>query len=77
MAWLTNFNDRNGITVTETSGADLTDYSVKVNVSYNSNMNSDFSDLRFTSSDGITELGYWIESYTASTSAVVDRKSVV
>ena len=49
----------------------LTDYQVKVTVPYDSDMKSDFSDLRFTSSDGSTLLNHWIESYTASTSAVV------
>ena len=33
--------------------------------------NSDFSDLRFTSSDGTTLLDYWIESSTSSASALV------
>jgi hypothetical protein len=46
-------------------------YQTKITVPYVSTMNSDFSDLRFTSSDGVTLLDYWIESYTASTSAVV------
>jgi len=50
----------------------LTNYQVKLNLSYvSSKMNADFSDIRFTSSDGSTELSYWIESYVASTSAVV------
>jgi hypothetical protein len=33
--------------------------------------NSDFSDLRFTAANGVTLLGYWIMSYTSSTSATV------
>jgi len=49
----------------------LSDYQVELNIVYDSNMNSDFSDLRFTSSDGITELNYWIESSVPSTSAIV------
>lgn len=49
----------------------LTNYQTKITVPYVSGMKADFSDLRFTSSDGTTELSYWIESYTASTSAVV------
>jgi hypothetical protein len=32
---------------------------------------NDFSDLRFTKSDGVTLLDYWIESYTSGVSAVV------
>ncbi|MFA5169482.1 MAG: DUF2341 domain-containing protein [Candidatus Paceibacterota bacterium] len=69
-SWLTGWSYRKPITVTSTSAA--TDYQVKLTVSYiASKMNADFSDLRFTSSNGSTELSYWIESYTASTSAIV------
>ncbi len=35
------------------------------------NVKDDFSDLRFTRSDGVTLLDYWIESYTSGISAVV------
>lgn len=34
-------------------------------------MNSTFKDLRFTSQDGLTSIPYWIESYTANSSAIV------
>ncbi len=36
-----------------------------------SKVKSDFSDLRFTKSDGVTLLDYWIESYVSGTSAVI------
>jgi hypothetical protein len=49
----------------------LTDYQVILNVQYDSDMNSDFSDLRFTESDAQTLIPYWIESYLASDSAKV------
>lgn len=62
---------RKPITITENSGSTLTDYQVNLTVDYVSGkMNSDFSDLRFTNSTG-SELSYWIQSYTASTSAKV------
>ncbi len=35
------------------------------------NVRDDFGDLRFTKSDGVTLLDYWIESYTSGVSAVV------
>ncbi len=35
------------------------------------NVKDDFGDLRFTRSDGVTLLDYWIESYTSGVSAVV------
>ncbi|MDG6221834.1 MAG: DUF2341 domain-containing protein [Candidatus Bathyarchaeota archaeon] len=49
----------------------LTNYQIKINVPYDSDMNSDFSDLRFTNSDEQTLIPYWIESYIASDSTVV------
>jgi len=49
----------------------LIDYQVKITVSYDSDMATDFSDLRFSGSDGVTLIPYWIESYVASVSAVV------
>lgn len=36
-----------------------------------SHIASDFRDLRFTDSSGTTQIPYWIESYTASTTATV------
>jgi len=52
------------------SGAQ-TDYQVKLTVTYDSDMKSDFSDLRFTNGAEDTLLDAWMESYTASTSAIV------
>jgi len=54
--------------------ADATAYSnaaVKLNVTYDAAMRSDFADLRFTTNDGVTPTDHFIESYTASTDAVV------
>jgi len=53
------------------SGAALSGYPVKIVVPYNAHMKSDFGDLRFTGGDGTTLLDYWVESYTASSSATV------
>jgi len=57
--------------ITINSASALTDYQVKLTVAYDTDMQPDFDDLRFTSSDGTTELSYWLESKTDSTSAVV------
>ena len=46
-----------------------TNYPVTVTVTYDSDMQSDFDDVRFTSPDGSTLLTYWRGAYTASTSA--------
>lgn len=70
-------------TITGTTAGAQTNYQMKLTV-YNSsgtdtpgnvylggNARSDFGDLRFTKSDGVTLLDYWIESYTSGVSAVV------
>jgi len=51
-------------------GSGLTDYQVKVQVAYDSDMQADFDDIRFTSSNGTTLLSYWRQGYTAGVSAL-------
>jgi hypothetical protein len=51
-------------------GSALTDYQVTLNVSYDSDMQADFDDLRFTNASD-TPLDYWIESKTDGSSATV------
>ena len=68
--WLDGWDHRQGITITGSSGAS-TNYQIKLDVTYDANMQPDFDDLRFTDDDGQTELDYWTEKYTASTSATV------
>ena len=46
-------------------------YSVLIPVTYDGDMKTDFSDLRFINSAEDTELGYWINNKTDSTSANV------
>ena len=61
------------ITINNTGGT-LTDYQVQVSLEASfpwSHVKSDGSDIRFTSSDGETELSYWIESWTTGTSATI------
>jgi len=48
----------------------LTNYQVKLEVPYNSDMQSDFDDLRFTNSSG-TNLDYWIEEKTDGVEATI------
>jgi len=64
--WYYNYlKYRKPIIITENSGNDLEEYQVPINVTYNSHMNSDFSDLRFTYYNEIEsteeEIPYWIE----------------
>jgi len=54
-------------------GTELFDYQVRLNIAYETGMNSDFSDLRFTWLNGSIEqeIPYWIEKYEAGNYAVV------
>lgn len=53
------------------SSSDLTGYQVEVVVDYDSDMQSDFDDLRFKDSDEVTELPYWIENHNLGENAIV------
>ena len=65
------FSQRKLVTIDNNGNANvLTDYQVKINVDYETEMQLDFYDLRFTdTSDNI--LDYWIEDYIPGTSAKV------
>jgi len=63
--WLSGWSYRRPITIHENSGNKLTDYQVRI-VLNSSNFDfskSDGSDVRFTDSDGLTLLDYWIEKW--------------
>lgn len=64
---------RRPVTISNTGGQ-LTDFQVKVSLDASfpwSHVSNNGSDLRFTSSDGVTELSYWLESWTYNSSATV------
>ena len=63
--WLEGWDYRRTIPITGSAGAG-TLYQVPILVSYDSDMQTDFDDIRFTDNDGSTLLAYWIESYVAS-----------
>jgi len=67
--YYTSWSRRAPVTISN-PGSDLTDYQVKVDVTYGADMQPDFDDIRFVDSDDSTELSHWRESYTASTSAI-------
>ena len=72
MAWLSGgFGKRKKVTLTGGSSGAQTDYQMKFTVAYDSDMQVDFDDLRFTKLDGTTLLDAWLESKVDSTSAVV------
>jgi len=73
--WLNGFPYRRAIGVTN-SGSALSNYQVLVTLDTSSlisagKMRSDCGDIRFTDSDGITQLNYWIESECNSASTKI------
>ena len=67
--WNTTYNKKKNI-----SGLSGNGY-VLINVTYNSNMNPDFSDLRFTDNTETIELPYWIENKVNSINAEIRIKN--
>ncbi|EKD49781.1 MAG: PKD protein [uncultured bacterium] len=61
------------VKIDNSSGDAQTNYQVKVEVSYDGDMQADFDDLRFTDSNGTTVLDHWTDPdlTVASTSTVV------
>ena len=60
---------RKAITINGSTAGAQTNYQVSVPVTYSANMKADFSDVRFTDSNGTTLLNHWLESKTDSSSA--------
>jgi len=82
MAFLSGWNYRKKITLSNSGGSALTDYQVKFTVNRSTGTDSGFTtyvgtkcdstykDIRFTKSDGTTLLNYWIESSNSSTATI-------
>jgi Domain of unknown function (DUF2341)/Concanavalin A-like lectin/glucanases superfamily len=62
---------RKRVRIENTSATSFSTTTVKVTVAYDSDMQSDFDDIRFTKDDGLTPLDFWVEKITASTEAIV------
>lgn len=65
--WNSTWSARRNITINNTLNSNtLTDYQVAINLTYDSNMQPDFSDIRFTwynsTNNSEVEIPYWIES---------------
>jgi len=72
MGWYnSSWLKRKAVTLTGGASGAQTDYQVKLTVTYDSDMQVDFDDLRFTKADGTTLLDAWLESKVDSTSATV------
>ncbi len=83
VSWLTGWSKRKALVITGSTSGAQTDYQTKLTVHKSTgtdtstdiylgtNVKDDFSDVRFTSSNGSTTLNYWIESYVFGSSATV------
>lgn len=61
-----NWTKKKSITIDNSSGSTLSNHPVRLVVQYDADMKADFTDLRFTDSDGATELSYVIEKVDTS-----------
>lgn len=69
--WDASFEKKRALNFNITGNPTIADMQAKVTITYDSDMQTDFSDIRFTNPAEDTELSYYVESYTPSTSAVV------
>ena len=69
--WNFSWEKNKAINLSVTGNPTNDDFQALINITYDPDMNPDFSDLRFTNVAGDTELPYYIESKTDSTSAAV------
>lgn len=67
--WNSTWSNRKKITLTGTSSGSQTDYQILLNVSYEPEMNSDFSDLRFC--NDTDQLSAWLESKVNESYALI------
>lgn len=69
--WSGNWSKKKAINITERSGNFISNYSVLINVTYDNDMNTTFSDLRFLDSNEEVEIPYYIKTIYPSNSALV------
>ena len=66
-----SWSKRKRVVLTNADATQYTNAVAKITVAYDSDMQTDFDDLRFTTASGTVLLNHWRETYTASTNAVV------
>lgn len=64
-----SWSKRRPIKINNNGGSAITNYAIKVEIPYDSDMQADFDDLRFTDDSGTTSLSYWFENVTLSATA--------
>jgi hypothetical protein len=67
----TDWSDRQRLRVINDDAFAYASTAVKMTVTYDADMQTDFEDLRFTDSDGVTLINHWIEQVTVSDNAIV------
>lgn len=68
--WLNGYSKRKSIPITgSTSGVSVYNQPLEFTIAYDSDMQSDFDDIRFTDRDGVTDLDYELKSKTDSSTA--------
>ncbi len=68
--WNYNWKQRSPITISN-PGNTLTNYQIKLNLNYDSDMQNDFDDLRFVESDHSTLLSHWVENKNPGNQATI------
>ena len=58
--WNSTWEKKKEIKVQDNAGSTVNNYTINLKIPYDSDMNSDYSDLRFTNGSESSELGYWI-----------------
>jgi Domain of unknown function (DUF2341) len=66
-----DWSKRRRVNVTNPNATPLTNAAVRFDIAYDSDMQSDWDDLRITDASGTTTLPYYIERYTTSATATV------
>lgn len=66
-----SFTRRKKIAISNANATAYTNIPVQISVAYDSDMQSNFDDLRFTDSTGTTSIPYWRETSTASGTSTV------
>ena len=66
-----NWGARKRVRIINDDAATYIDAAVKLDVTYDSDMQTDFEDLRFTDETGTTTIDYWIERFTTGVEADV------
>lgn len=68
--WDSNWRKKREIKIQDNAGSSINNYTIDLTISYDDDMNVDYSDIRFLNGSENTELGYWIYFANASEARV-------